>query len=1119
MGMMKHFRRIGRFFGVLAAAVCLGGCGNDSDKPLIMTCEATFPPYEYFRADQVIDGIDPAIGRLLAEAIGRKVDVQDMKFDSVIPGVVSGKADIGASGITITEARKKQILFSDPYVEAAQVVILPKGVKIASFDELKGKRISVQSGTTGDLMVTDTYYSDGKYPERFQSVIEAITAVEYGKSEAAVVDRQPALMTVANLSKVYIHDEPIKLEAYAFAFRKGRLRLSAQMNAVLACLRRHTAKEGTTMLEAISSRYIQAVKDARADGSDRVPDFVDIEDIRRAVLSDEQLKSELARIAEEVPEYVRPTSGADAANRQKAKRKNLTMICEATFPPYEYYCGDHVIDGIDPAMSRLLGEVLGVEVDVQDMKFDSVVPAVSTGKADIGASGITITEERKRQILFSAPYVEAAQVVVLPKKTVLKSFDDLKGKRISVQSGTTGDLLATEHYYTEGGYPERFQSMIEAMVAVDKGKVHAAIVDREPAQMTVANLKNAYIHPEPIQMESYAFAFRQGRLQLSEQMNALLAALRRHKDAKGVNMLKAISERYSAALKMARADGSDKVPESVNIDDIRKAMREDAQLKADLERIEATVPEYVDPKLLAASKDRPLTMICDATYPPYVYYCGDRQVDGIDAEITRMLGKLLGKPVDIQDMKFDSVVPGISTGKADMAASGLTVTEARSRQVLFSNAYVEAAQVVVLPKNKAINSISDLHGRTISVQSGSSGDVWVTDTFYKNGGEPERYPTIIEAIVAVDAGKTDAAIVDIQPAQMTVGNLKNVYIHKDPAVKEYYAFAFQKGRLRLCAQLNALFDALRRHKTEKGATYLDEIITRYSDALLTAREKGGDSVPESVPMDDIRSVIFNDVTLRAELNRIAKEVPEFEGRETIAAAGTDAGGWWATLKDSVYANFVEGDRWRYLRDGFVTTICIAFFAVLLGLAIGFPVAVIRATHKLRGGLFIPDLICRAYLTIIRGTPVVVQLLIIYFVIFGSVNVSKPLIAVVAFGINSGAYVAEILRAGILSIDRGQTEAGRSLGLSYIGTLRHIVLPQAFRNVLPALGNEFIVMLKETSIAGYIALMDLTKAGDIIRSQTYSAFLPLIAVALVYLIVVMILTALLGCLERKLSRHV
>ena len=222
--------------------------------------------------------------------------------------------------------------------------------------------------------------------------------------------------------------------------------------------------------------------------------------------------------------------------------------------------------------------------------------------------------------------------------------------------------------------------------------------------------------------------------------------------------------------------------------------------------------------------------------------------------------------------------------------------------------------------------------------------------------------------------------------------------------------------------------------------------------------------------------------------------------------------------DSFYLNFIKDDRWRYLWDGFWTTIGISFAAVLLGVLLGVTVAVIRSTHDKTGKLRLLNWLCKLYLTVIRGTPVVVQLLIIYFVIFGSVNISKILVAIVAFGVNSGAYVAEIIRGGIMSIDKGQFEAGRSLGLSYIQTMIYIILPQAFKNVLPALGNEFIVLLKETSVSGYIALQDLTKGGDIIRSQTYTAFMPLIAVALIYLAVVMLFSWLLGKLERRLKNN-
>lgn len=224
-----------------------------------------------------------------------------------------------------------------------------------------------------------------------------------------------------------------------------------------------------------------------------------------------------------------------------------------------------------------------------------------------------------------------------------------------------------------------------------------------------------------------------------------------------------------------------------------------------------------------------------------------------------------------------------------------------------------------------------------------------------------------------------------------------------------------------------------------------------------------------------------------------------------------------TIWDRIYTNLISHDRYQYVINGFGGTLVITVFACLLGVCIGLAIAVVKVIPKKsglsRGAEFLAD----CYLTVIRGTPAVVQLMIIYFVIFASVDIPKIIVAIVAFGINSGAYVAEIIRSGILAVDRGQMEAGRSLGLNYGMTMRHIILPQALKNILPALGNELITLLKETSVAGFIGYADLAKAGDIIRSQTYDAFTPLLLVAAIYLSVVMLMTWGLRKFERRLRR--
>ncbi len=461
--------------------------------------------------------------------------------------------------------------------------------------------------------------------------------------------------------------------------------------------------------------------------------------------------------------------------------------------------------------------------------------------------------------------------------------------------------------------------------------------------------------------------------------------------------------------------------------------------------------------------EKTLVMVTEATFPPYEFRSGG-DIVGIDPDIIRAASDKLGYDLVIMDMAFDSVIPAVQTGRADIAASGITVTKERKKQVLFSVPYVVSAQVVIVRKNSGIAAAGDLYqpGIAVGVQHGTTGDIFVT----KNIGEPERFANGALAIAALRSGKLQAVVLDSEPAKVHVAQHQTLEILQEPLVLEEYAFAFNRQDTELCLEFNAVLEEM----LNNGE--IDAIVAHYSNMQDQA----------AADMEAAESAGWNGFVV--DLRRV----------------------------------FVEDGRYMYLLKGFLVTLEIAFWAVILGMMIGFTVAVIRSTAEQTGGLKILDLLCRIYLTVIRGTPVVVQLLIIYFVIFGAVDVSKVLVAVVAFGINSGAYVAEIIRGGINSIDPGQMEAGRSLGLSYSRTMGFIILPQALKNVLPALGNEFIVLLKETSVAGYIALQDLTKAGDIIRSQTYDAFLPLMAVALIYLVVVMLLSWLLGRLEARLKRN-
>ena len=223
------------------------------------------------------------------------------------------------------------------------------------------------------------------------------------------------------------------------------------------------------------------------------------------------------------------------------------------------------------------------------------------------------------------------------------------------------------------------------------------------------------------------------------------------------------------------------------------------------------------------------------------------------------------------------------------------------------------------------------------------------------------------------------------------------------------------------------------------------------------------------------------------------------------------------IRENMYNSFIYQDRYKYYLTGLGNTIIMAFFACLIGVILGLILSLVIDYNEKTGKLYLLSTFAKMYIGIIRGTPALLQLMILYYIIFKSVNINIVVVGIISFGLNSGAYVSQIIRSGLISIPKGQEEASTMLGFNYFQTMKYVIMPQALRNVLPALGNEFITLLKETSVAGYIGILELTKASDIVASSTYDYFFPLIIVAIIYLILTLGLTKLLNFLERRLSK--
>ena len=427
------------------------------------------------------------------------------------------------------------------------------------------------------------------------------------------------------------------------------------------------------------------------------------------------------------------------------------------------------------------------------------------------------------------------------------------------------------------------------------------------------------------------------------------------------------------------------------------------------------------------------------------------KIVGIDIDIAKKIAESLNAQTKINDVSFDAVTLELNSGNCDFAIAAMSYSSDKAQNVDFSDVYYYSKQAIIVPNDSNIKSSSDLDEKRIGVAMGFTGDIYCTENF-KNA-KIERYNKSSDAVLDLINNGLDAVVVVDAPAKKLISLSNNkVKMLDEYLFEEGYRIAVPKGETELLEHINSVLKSL------KDSKEIDKIVDKY----IT------DSYSPSI---DLIAQIYN--------------------------------------------NLKEKDRYKMIINGLLTTLEITAVALLIGIFIGILISAIKVSRKNNFIINILKILANLYLTIIRGTPVVVQLFVMYYLIFSSTGLSKIFVAMIAFGVNSGAYVAEIIRSGILSIDIGQYEAGRSLGLSESLTMRKIIMPQALKNVLPTLVNEFIQLIKETSVAGFIGVTDLSRAGDIIRSQTYEPLVPLSTVAILYLITVIATTFFMSFIERKL----
>lgn len=463
---------------------------------------------------------------------------------------------------------------------------------------------------------------------------------------------------------------------------------------------------------------------------------------------------------------------------------------------------------------------------------------------------------------------------------------------------------------------------------------------------------------------------------------------------------------------------------------------------------------FADEKIV---DDNVIDLGTSADFPPYEYYEG-KNIVGIDPDIVKAIGKELGIEVKLHDMDFNNIIASIQSGKLDGGAAGFTVTEERKKSVNFTEPFAKTSQIIIKRKADDIKSVDDLKkGKKIGTQLGTIGDTLAKSDFgEENVNSFNKFP---DAIISLQTKKIDAIIIDKESAKKFIAANKDLEIVDTPYMEEEYAIAISKNNPLLLEKMNEAIKKL------KANGEIDKIMAKY---------QGNDDAEESKGL-----------------------VGRFK------------------------STIIDNGSYKYLLDGLKTTALVTVSALIISFFLGLIIALVRSAKidmadELSGFpkfvLLALDKILGLFVTIIRGTPTTIQLLIMFNVILANLD-NLVLVAIISFALNSSAYMAELFRGGINSVNKGEKEAARSLGLSNFQTMKKVVMPQAIKNSLPALGNEVITLFKETSISGFIGLADLTRGASIVISQTFDAATAYFSAAIIYLIIVMLMEKIFKQLEK------
>ena len=791
--------------------------------------------------------------------------------------------------------------------------------------------------------------------------------------------------------------------------------------------------------------------------------------------------------------------------------------------------------GFDPEMLQRFAAYMGRPLEISTMNFAAMLPAIQSGKYHLAASSIAITPERSKQVDFSDTYLSSFCVALALRKNLseeeTKNEQDavqlFKGKRVGVLLGGTQEKHVSSLMRGQSVKLCCYETVADMYLALETGKID--MVDDDGILAGITNYNKGYPYKiviDTLVLEPLGIIFNKKQTKLLAEFNKYLDAIK-----------------ANGKLKQIRHNWLE--PGGKNI-----------------------MPDFSKVK----RRGKPIKVSCCAS-TPYFDIIKDGRNAGYDIEILESFAAHLGRPIEFHASSFASSLAAVTSGKMDVGTGGVTITKERQKNVNFSHSHISSRASVFMmadkPRKEIYTSLKDLSTRSLGVLGGSSQDIYISEACPKAKLQRAESPTLIGALAA---HKCDAVILPYTQAQEVVRKSPSLAILDCGMETSEIAVAFSKKNNELRSQFNKYLAAIKKDGTYKhlvqkylenknGADNITGAVNMGDPSLPLLRvATTGVTYPYSFTKDEhlmgfdielcadfarsigrrvkflvqsfetiMPAVVSGKADLAANMILITNERqkvvdfsdgyyfskscavirkenhPDWQGATTVKASSS-----LTRLKDSFVNNLIHENRYKLILDGLWNTLFISIFSILLGTVIG---AVICAMRMSRSRLI--SYIAKIYIDAMRGTPVLVLLMIVFYVVFAKVEISALLVAVIAFAMNFGAYASEMFRTSIQGVSRGQREAGIAMGFTPFSTFRFIILPQALRNVLPVYKGEAISSLKATSIVGYIAVQDLTKASDIIRSRTFDAFFPLIVITVIYFAIAWLL----GWVLDRIGKHI